>query len=150
MADEIEMNDEMDAVGPYSSGDRVVDSLESTLDDFLGAATVEAVFAEPVEVGDHLVIPAAEIISVVGFGMGMGSGSSPSDDGENANFGDGAGGGGGGRTFARPVAVIVVSPEGVRVEPIIDITKLALAALTAAGFMATMIARMTRGPRDDD
>jgi hypothetical protein len=33
------------------------------------------------------------------------------------------------------VAVIVSSPEGVEVRPVIDVTKIALAALTAAGFV---------------
>jgi uncharacterized spore protein YtfJ len=60
----------------------------------------------------------------------------------------GAGGGvGGGRTLSRPVAVIIASPEGVRVEPIADRTKVIMAAITAAGFVASMLFRMTRGPK---
>ncbi len=58
--------------------------------------------------------------------------------------GGGVGGGGGGRTLSRPVASIVVDPNGVRVEPIVDVTKLWLAALTAAGFCFAMLARMQR------
>jgi hypothetical protein len=46
--------------------------------------------------------------------------------------------------FSRPVAVIIASPEGVRVEPVVDVTKIALAALTAAGFMVGMLLRMNR------
>ena len=53
--------------------------------------------------------------------------------------------GGGGRTFSRPVAVVIVGPEGVRVEPVMDVTKVALAALTAFGFMFSMLGRMRRG-----
>jgi hypothetical protein len=33
------------------------------------------------------------------------------------------------------VAVIVASPDGVEVRTVIDVTKIALAALTAAGFV---------------
>jgi len=43
--------------------------------------------------------------------------------------------------------VIVAGPGGVEVKPIVDITKIAMAGLTAFGFVATMIFRMTRGPR---
>jgi hypothetical protein len=45
------------------------------------------------------------------------------------------------------VAVIVASPSGVQVQPVIDVTKVALAALTAAGFMVGMMLRMLRPPR---
>jgi uncharacterized spore protein YtfJ len=70
------------------------------------------------------------------------------DDDENAGgFGNGGGGGGGGRIFSRPVAVIVASPQGVEVKPVLDTTKIALAAVTAFGFMFSMMARMRRGPR---
>jgi hypothetical protein len=41
------------------------------------------------------------------------------------------------------VAVVVASPEGVRVEPVVDITKIALAGLTALGFMVGMMFRMS-------
>jgi uncharacterized spore protein YtfJ len=67
------------------------------------------------------------------------------DDPEGAvPEGEGFGGGGGGRVFSRPVAVIIAAPEGVRVEPVVDVTKIGLAALTAAGFMFGMWMRMTR------
>jgi hypothetical protein len=44
---------------------------------------------------------------------------------------------------------VVASPEGVHVEPIIDVSKIALAALTAFGFMFGMLARMNR-PKNED
>jgi uncharacterized spore protein YtfJ len=54
--------------------------------------------------------------------------------------GGGGGGGGAGKTFSRPVAVVVVSHGNVYVEPVVDITKVALATITAAGFMmATLL-----------
>ena len=116
-----------------------------TLTEFLQTASVENVFAEPIVQGDTLVIPAAEVMAGMAFGVGSGYGSAPRQEGEEASpsgSGGGSGGGGGGRTFARPVAVIVVSPQGVRVEPVVDPTKIVLAALTAAGFVVAMISRM--------
>jgi uncharacterized spore protein YtfJ len=74
----------------------------------------------------------------MGFGMGVGSGGSDEQTGE------GGGGGGGGFSLSRPVAVIVSGPDGVRVEPVIDATKIALAALTAGAFIIGMVGRLGR------
>jgi hypothetical protein len=43
--------------------------------------------------------------------------------------------------------VIIADPQGVRVEPVVDITKIALAALTAAGFMLATMMRMSNPRR---
>jgi uncharacterized spore protein YtfJ len=100
----------------------------------LDAADASKVYATPIVHGDALIIPAAEVLAVAGFGIGAGSGSGPDPEGRQRE-GGGGGGGGGGRTLARGVAVVVSTPEGVRVEPIVDVTKIALAALTAFGFV---------------
>lgn len=42
---------------------------------------------------------------------------------------------------------MVIGPNGVEVKPVLDVTKIALAALTAWGFMAAMVVRMMRRPR---
>ncbi|HJS29557.1 MAG TPA: spore germination protein GerW family protein [Anaerolineales bacterium] len=117
-----------------------VKSIQDTLDKFLETADVAKVYGERVKNGDVTLIPAGEVICAMGFGMGGGSGSG----GENGGTGEGVGGGGGGWAQSRPVAVIIASPSGVRVEPVIDVTKIGLAALTAAGFMAATLLRMTR------
>lgn len=109
-------------------------TMEATLGRFLDAARVEAVYGKPVQNDATIVIPSAEVLSVLGVGLGHGGGVRAG----------GGGGGGGGRVLARPVAAVVISPNGVRVEPIIDTTKIALAALTAAGFMIGMLIRMNR------
>ncbi len=129
-----------------------MDLVQETMDNFLGAASVTAVYGEPIQSGDNLIIPSAEILSGLGFGMGAGVGNNTgeSDDGKPAqNSGGGGGGGGGGRILSRPVAVIIASPEGVRVEPVVDVTKVALAALTAGGFILGMLLRMLRGKISD-
>ena len=124
-----------------------LNTIQNTMDTFLSAANVEAVYGAPISQGEHIVIPAAEVLSIAGFGLGAGGSS-----GEGAGpEGAGSGGGGGGRVLARPVAAIVISPTGVRVEPIVDRTKLGLAVLTTLGFMVGMLTRMkrTRQPRLD-
>lgn len=115
-----------------------VESVQDTMELFLSAADVHAVYAEPVVHGENLIIPAAEILSGAGFGYGAGGSASPQEGG------GGGGGGGGGRVFSRPVAVIVASPGGVKVQPVFDFTKIALAGITAFGFMLATYARINR------
>lgn len=127
-----------------------IDTVEYTLDSFLATADVNAVYGEPVEHGDTLIIPAAEVLCGMGFGVGYGEGDAPAGKDEkgettDSGGGSGGGGGGGGRVLSRPVAVIIAGPQGVRVEPVVDITKIALAALTTAGFMIGMLARIRKG-----
>ncbi|MDX1436916.1 MAG: spore germination protein GerW family protein [Anaerolineales bacterium] len=119
-----------------------IQSMETTMSEFFEIGDVVKVYGEPVENGGVTVIPAGEVISAMGFGLGAGSGSGGSE--EDGGSGTGAGGGGGGWTQSRPVAIVVASPSGVRVEPVIDVTKIGLAALTAAGFMMATLMRMTR------
>ena len=116
-----------------------LNTVQTTMDKFLSAANVEAVYGPPISEGENIVIPAAEVLSIAGFGLGSGSGSQGT--GENENSG-GGGGGGGGRVLSRPVAAIIISPTGVRVEPIVDVTKIVLAVFTTLGFMMAMFARM--------
>jgi len=153
-----------------------VESVERTLKGLLEIASVKSVYDSPVKHGDKLIIPAAEVLGGLGFGMGMGMGVGENPDkkeegeevenaegeekpleasksGANKKIeggGAGGGGGGGGRVFARPVAVIISGPEGVRVEPVVDATKIALAFFTALGFMVGMAARMRRGECCED
>jgi uncharacterized spore protein YtfJ len=118
-----------------------LETIQRTMDQFLSAAKVEAVYGQPLQQGDMVIIPSAEVISVMGFGLGSGVNTDQDQVGKKENN-EGMGGGGGGRVFSRPVAVIVASPEGVRIEPVVDLTKVILAALTTFGFMAGMIAQM--------
>jgi len=104
------------------------------MESLISAGDVSKVYGEPIRQGESLLIPAAEILSVAGFGMGSGGGEQ-SGPGGRPRRGAGGGGGGGGRTLTRAVAVIVASPGGVEVKPIVDVTKIALAALTALGFV---------------
>jgi len=133
------MTDEMKENPPVEAG---LEMYQDTMEEFLAAADVRVVYGEPIQHDDTMIIPTAEVLCGMGFGVGSGSGTS-TDNPEKPAQGSGSGGGGGGRILSRPVAVIVASPEGVRVEPVVDITKIGLAALTALGFMVGMMFRMS-------
>lgn len=107
---------------------------QPTLDKLTEAATVRLVYGEPVAHGDTVVIPAAEVLTALGFGSGGGG----------LRY---WGGGGGGWTIARPVGVIVLTPRGVRVKPIFDFNKLIATALPILGVLLTLLLRARRAPR---
>jgi uncharacterized spore protein YtfJ len=121
-------------------------------------ARPEAVYGEPVTVGEHTVITASEVNVGMGFGFGLGGGPGGggrrrrvSEDKPQEGEGEagmGGGGGGGGASAGRPVAVISVGPEGVQVEPVVDPTKIALAFFTTLGSMFFMLSKMRRAGRD--
>jgi uncharacterized spore protein YtfJ len=136
--DEI-LNPKSQSAKPLDAGSSVVITVQTTMDTFLRAAHIEAVYGAPLREGETTVIPAAEVLSIAGFGLGAGSGSEGTGERENAG---GGGGGGGGRVLSRPVAAIVISPAGVRVQPIVDVTKIALATFTTLGFMLATLARI--------
>jgi uncharacterized spore protein YtfJ len=123
--------------------DNSLEMVQDTMEEFLAAADVRAVYGEPIQHGDTTIIPTAEVLSGLAFGFGGGGGTGTDQNSDKPVQGSGSGGGGGGRVLSRPVAVVVASAEGVRVEPVIDITKIALAGLTALGFMVGMMFRMS-------
>jgi len=91
-----------------------MDMVKDTMDKFLTAASVNAVYGEPIQSGDTLIIPTAEVLSGMGFGMGLGVGNNAAKDEQGKpvqNSGGGGGGGGGGRVLSRPVAVVIASPK---------------------------------------
>lgn len=69
----------------------------------------KTVVGDPITIEDNTLIP---LVSV-GFGFGVGGGEG-TDSGKCAGVGGGTGGGGG----VKPVALIVINKDGVRVEPI--------------------------------
>ncbi len=138
------MMDEDTPIGPYApESEELINpagkTFENVLTSFIASADVDTVFGEPIKQRDTLIIPAAEVNTVLGFGMGLGV--TRSSEG-NAQEDSGGGGGGGGRSFARPVAVIIADSQGVRVEPIFDLSKILLAGITAAAFALGMLARL--------
>lgn len=129
-------------------------SLEQ-LDRLFEAARPQSIFGEPVAVADSQVLTASETLTTIGFGFGLGGGEAPviepeaqqSAEQENESPGGaGGGGGGGGMSTGRPVAVVRIDADGVTVEPIVDVTKIALAAFTALGTMFFMFGKMAKRP----
>jgi uncharacterized spore protein YtfJ len=110
-----------------------------------------SVFTEPMTQGEYTVITASEVSVGLGYGYGGGGGSGSADEDEEGETGSatgyGGGGGGGGGAMARPVAVIELGPNGVRVEPIVDPTKIVLAFFTTFGAMFMMLNRMRKQAR---
>ena len=124
---------------------QAVKTIENTMERLFASANVKNVYGRPIQQGDTTIIPVAEITVSGGFGVGVGFGDDPDpDEQKQMREAGGSGGGGGGTTLARPVAVVIVSPDGVRVEPVIDLTKIGLAVITAWGFMIAQIVKMRR------
>ena len=109
-----------------------------------------AVYSEPIVSGERTVIITSELSMSIGAGGGFGASSEPAANpgsaGTEAVAGadaagaahkedSGGGGGGGGFSFGRPVAAVIIEPSGVRVEPIVDPTKLGIALFTTLGAM---------------
>ena len=119
------------------------------VDKIFGAARASAVYSEPVTAGAYTVITASEVTAGGGFGSGHGYGpattaSTTAEANPTTPVAGGGGSGGGGGSSGRPVAVIVVGPDGVQVKPIFDVTKFGLAVLTAWAAMLVTVLRIRR------
>jgi len=89
-----------------------VDSLvKTTLQEIEKVLSTRTVVGEPMTIEGATLVP---LISV-GFGFGAGGGSAR---GEAKQKGEGVGGGTGGGAWVRPIAVVIVDKQGVRIEPI--------------------------------
>jgi len=141
-----------------SFADKRNEQLSRALEKLYSAAQPGAVFSEPLVSGTYTVITASEVAAGGGFGSGLGFGpaTKPSQkeaDGEVAqpesqpgSAGGGGIGGGGGST-GRPVAIIIIGPDGVTIKPVFDITKVALAGITAWGAMVMTLGKMLNAKR---
>jgi len=89
-----------------------VDSLVKTT---LGE--IEKVLSTRTVVGEPITIQGATLIPLISVGFGFGAGGA-SGKGEAKQKGEGAGGGTGGGAWVKPIAVVIVDKEGVRIEPI--------------------------------
>ncbi len=114
---------------PTTDSKRFVDVVGSrigeNLERLFGKVTASDVFRTLETSEDRVVIGASAVERAGGFGFGAGEGVDPDAD----EVVGGGGGGGGGAGQARPVAVIEITPDGVKVWPVIDYTKLGLVAI---------------------
>ena len=86
-----------------------------TMDEIEEMLTTKRVVGDPIDAQGRTVIPLVSLGFGFGAGGGTGSGSGPL---KGAAHGEGTGGGTGGGGGVRPVGVIVIDKEGVRVEGI--------------------------------
>jgi uncharacterized spore protein YtfJ len=85
--------------------------VKSTLSEIEKILNTKSIMGEPVKLDDTTVIPLIQI--GFGFGIGSGAGKGPrSAQGEGSGGGVGAGGG------VRPVAMVIIHKNGVRIEPV--------------------------------
>jgi uncharacterized spore protein YtfJ len=121
---------------------------ENSLKEILGKLGVSSVFGDPVKRGDISIIPVAETKIGLGFGSGGGSrGSGESEEEEKAGDAEGdescecgmTGYGGGGRVT--PKGFIKFKGDTVSYEPIIDVTKIAIAGIALAAWIVYRITR---------
>lgn len=89
-----------------------VDSLVKTT---LGE--IEKVLSTRTVVGEPITVEGATLIPLISVGFGFGAGGA-SGKGEAKQKGEGSGGGTGGGAWVKPIAIIIIDKEGVRIEPI--------------------------------
>jgi len=92
-----------------------MENTESLVKTTLGE--IEKVLSSKTVVGEPITVEGATLIPLISIGFGFGAGGG-SGMGRAKQKGEGVGYGSGGGAGVKPVAVIVVTKEGVRIEPI--------------------------------
>jgi uncharacterized spore protein YtfJ len=136
--------------------DKNNEQLRTWSERIFAAAQPGAVYSQPVVSGNYTIITASEVTSGGGFGSGAGFGPAtagaqkqPGEEGsqpEQANSGGGGIGCGGG-SAGRPVAILIIGPDGVTVKPVFDLTKIALAGITAGATMLAVLRRARKASK---
>jgi hypothetical protein len=89
---------------------------ELPVDKIWAAAQPGAVYSAPVSSGDYTIITASDVLAGGGYGLDNGKGS-----------------GGGGFSRGRPVATIIIGPDGVKIQPVVDATRVVLGVMAVIG-----------------
>lgn len=105
----------------------ILQKAQELTDNMLAITQPSAIFGEPVQMGEETVLTASEVGAAMGVGKII------------------AATGGGGTSFGRPVAVVTAGPDGVKVRPVFDVTKIGLAFLTMLGSFLMMRRKMQKG-----
>ena len=85
--------------------------LKSSTEEMERLLSSKSVVGEPINVNGYTVVP----LLSVGFGFGAGGGTGKGKEGHGGEgYGGGTGGGGG----VKPVAALIISPDGVKIEPV--------------------------------
>jgi len=118
-----------------------LDRMFTAVEGFKDAAHWRAAFGEPQVVGDKTLIPVAKVGYGYGLGFGQGTGA-PEEEGKQAPGGEG--GGGGGTAAAKPLGMIVVTPEEVYFEETADESRIALAGILVGALLIWQFAKTLR------
>lgn|SRR5574337_567238 len=120
-----------------------LDDLQDRFADMQGKANWHAVFGDVIEVDGRRLIPVASVQYLFGMGGGQGrtQAGARTRGARRPTVPTPGGGGGGGGMRLEPIALIDVSNGRMRVEPIINITKLVVVALVAMAWSIFWVAR---------
>jgi uncharacterized spore protein YtfJ len=86
--------------------------IKTTVDEIEKALSTKTVIGEPMTIEGNTIIPFVSIGFGFGAGGGSGKGMAQKDKGEGEGIGGGAGGGAG----VKPLGIIVINKDGVRIE----------------------------------
>ncbi|MDQ7849572.1 MAG: spore germination protein GerW family protein [Armatimonadota bacterium] len=110
----------------------MLEELQQRLREMQGQAGVRVVFGEVMEIEGRKVIPVAS----VAYGFGLGGGQAPKAGGDGAT-----GGGGGGGLRVEPLALVEVAEGRLRVQPIVNVTRLAILGMLLVAWNVFWITR---------
>ncbi len=99
--------------------------IQAALSQIEGALDSKSVIGQPITIGDYTILP---LVSM-GFGFGVGTGTAKSEEFIKGEGIGGASAGGGG---VKPVAVVVIGPQGAKVVPLKGATASGLESLAAS------------------
>ncbi len=114
----------------------ILEEMQRRFQELQGQASVRAVFGDVLELEGRKVIPVAS----VAYGFGFGGGQAPKM-GENGSAG---GGGGGGGVRVEPLALIEVDGGKLKVQPIVNVTRLATMGMLLVAWNVFWITRTIR------
>ncbi len=95
--------------------ENVENLVKTALSEIERLLSTKTVVGEPITAEGNTIIPLISIGFGFGAGGGTGKGTVPA---KTAGSGEGTGGGTGGGGGIRPVAIIIINKDGVRVEPV--------------------------------
>lgn len=118
----------------------ILNQLFDKIDRVRETANWQAAFGPPQVVEGKTIIPVARVSYL--FGVGFGSVLGP--EAETESVGGSQGGGEGGGASTKPLGAIVVTPERVYFEPVLDVGKIAWFGLGLAALLLFQLSRTIR------
>ena len=119
-------------------GEQVKDLLKTSADEIKELLSTKRVVGEPIQIGNCTVIP------LVSLGFGFAGGGGSGKGGPAKAIGEGEGGGTGGGGGIKPVALIIIDDNGVRLEPVRGTVS------SMAESLADLAAKVLRRDKKDD